>query len=224
MTDQIFRSGSRFAKVVTWLFIVGIVTNLLSIGSDLADIELMQRLEGGDWTEAEVEANDMRSGVIAILNAFVILIGMIAFLVWIHRVRANLPALGIADARWGPGWAIGWWFIPIMNLFRLFQMVKEIWQASGPEAQLDAWRDTAAPALLGWWWAAWLIASAAGNVAFRVETISPETIDGLIRGSMAYIASEALWAIASIPAIMVVRRIDRRQAGRHATLFAEVFK
>lgn len=222
MTDRIFRSGSGRARVVVWLFITGIVMQLVSIGSDISEIELLQRMRDGEfWTEAEAEANDLRVIVIAGLYTLVLLAGIIAFLVWLYRVRSNLPALGIQDARWSPGWAVGWWFVPIMSLFRPYQLVKEVWQASGPEARPVAWRYTQVPALLGWWWALFLIGSFAGNIAFRMTMRGPETIDGYISNTMAYTVSAVIWVVATIPAIMVVKGIDRRQAERQAALILE---
>ncbi len=222
MTDRIFRTGSGRARVVVWLFIAGIVTELLSLGSYIAQIELLQRMrDGGFWTDAEAEANDLRVVVIAVLDGLVIVAGMVAFLVWLHRVRANLPALGIADARWSPGWAVGWWFVPIMNLFRPFQVVKEIWQASGREVHPGSWRNAPTPDLLGWWWGLFLIGSFASNIAMRRTIWGPETIDGYISGSMAYGVSEAIWVIGTIPAIMVVTGIDRRQTERHDDLIQQ---
>lgn len=219
MTDQVFLSGSGRAKVVVWLFIAGIVTALLSIGSDIAEIELLQRIGGGgNWTMAEAEANDLRTAVIATLDGLVIAAGMIAFLIWLHRVRANLPALGIEDARWTPGWAVGWWFVPVWWWFRPFQVVKEIWKASAPEARPNSWRDASTPALLGWWWALYILGMFASNIAFRKSMSGPETADEFIASSMAYIVSEGLWVIATIPAIMVVKGIDRRQTERHDAL------
>jgi len=222
MTDQVFRSGSGRVKVVVWLFIAGIIMELVSIGSDIAEIELLQRIGGdGGVTEAEAEANDLRVGVIAFLDGLVMVAGMIAFLVWIHRARSNLPTLGIEDARWSPGWAVGWWFVPIMNMFRPFQVVKEIWKASGVEARPDSWRDVSTPALLGWWWALFLLGWITGNIAFRMTMRGPETIDGLLASSVAYIVSEVVWVIGTIPAIMVVKGIDRRQKERHDSLIQE---
>ena len=36
----------------------------------------------------------------------------IAFLMWIHRVQRNLPALGAGSLRFSPGWAVAYFFIP----------------------------------------------------------------------------------------------------------------
>jgi hypothetical protein len=76
-----------------------------------------------------------------------------AFLMWIHRSHRNLSAFGAQGLTFTPGWAVGWWFIPIFNLFRPFQIVREIWQASDPGMPAGAaWRRAPSSPLIGWWW------------------------------------------------------------------------
>src|SRR5262249_27369014 len=104
----------------------------------------------------------MLLGLGLILYFVTLIICMIVFLMWLYRARSNLPALGVADARWSPGWAIAWWFIPIMSLFRPYQLVKETWQASDPES-LPGWRREPPPAVFGWWWGLFLVYSFFGN-------------------------------------------------------------
>lgn len=219
MKDPIFRSGSGRARLVVWLFVAGIATEALSIASDFAEIELATRMDGGtNWTMAEVESNDTRVAVIAYIDMLVLLSGSIAFLAWLYRARANLPALGITNARWGPGWAVGWWFIPFMNLVRPFQLVKEVWKASDREARPDSWRSIPTPAFLGWWWALFLISSFAGNVAGRLTLRGPDTIDAMIASDAIYVFSEAFWIIGTFPALMLVKGINRRQTARHMAI------
>ena len=74
--------------------------------------------------------------------------------IWIYRAAVNLRALGAPDLTIGPGWAIGWYFIPIANWWKPYQAMKEIWQAS---ARPQQWRDSATPPLLRMWWAMWLL-------------------------------------------------------------------
>lgn len=219
MKEPIFRSGSGRARLVVWLFVAGVATEAFSIASDIAEIELAMRMDGGtNWTMAEAESNDTRVAVIASLDMLVVLAGMIAFLSWLYRARANLPALGITDARWGPGWAVGWWFIPFMNLVRPFQLVKEVWKASDREAAADSWRDAPTPAFLGWWWALFLISSFASNIASRLALRGPDTIDAMITSDAIFVFSEAFWIIGTFPALMLVKGIDRRQTARHMAI------
>jgi heme/copper-type cytochrome/quinol oxidase subunit 2 len=109
------------------------------------------------------------SGIALILYAIIYVICIVFYLMWLYRARGNLPALGVTDARWSPGWSVAWWFIPIMSLFRPYQVVKETWQASDP-ASSPGWRRDVPPAIFGWWWALFLVDSIGSNVTERLST------------------------------------------------------
>ena len=49
---------------------------------------------------------------------------------WVHRTYRNLSALGAAGLRRTPGWAVAYYFIPVLNLFRPFEVMRETWRAS----------------------------------------------------------------------------------------------
>lgn len=93
------------------------------------------------------------TGSVALVGFAVQVATAVAFCRWFYRAYANLPALGERTPRFTPGWAIGYFFIPFLNLFRPYQAAKEIWAAS-----------TRSPhGLLVAWWALWLLANFAGN-------------------------------------------------------------
>ena len=54
----------------------------------------------------------------------------IIYLMWLHRAYQNLPALGVTKLDATPGWAVGYYFIPILNLFRPYQTMVEILRES----------------------------------------------------------------------------------------------
>jgi len=62
----------------------------------------------------------------------------VAFLVWVHRVVKNLPALGAHHMSYTPGWAVASFFIPIVCLYAPYQAIQEAWRASEPLAYLRA--------------------------------------------------------------------------------------
>ncbi len=62
----------------------------------------------------------------------------IAFFVWLHRCYINLPALSGRRPRFTPGWAVGYWFIPLLNIVRSKQILDELWHSSAPAEGADA--------------------------------------------------------------------------------------
>ena len=73
---------------------------------------------------------------------------------WIYRAHANLRAADFPSLEYSPVWAIGWYAIPIANLFKPFQAMRELWFAShGAVADYEQ----SAPPLLWAWWISWLL-------------------------------------------------------------------
>ncbi len=73
----------------------------------------------------------------------------ITFLVWIYRTNKNLRTLSGQQMRFAPGWAVGCYFIPIVNFFMPYQAMKEIWQVSHKSRG-------GTPSIVAGWWALWL--------------------------------------------------------------------
>ena len=90
---------------------------------------------------------------------------------WIYRASANAHAI---DSRLAisPGWAVGWYFVPIMSLFRPFQAMKEIWFASH---RSGGGHEQRAPAILSIWWTLWIVCNAIGTASFRMSVSGAAT-------------------------------------------------
>ena len=49
---------------------------------------------------------------------------------WMFRAYNNVDAVAPGARRYDGGWAIGSWFVPILNLFRPKQIINDIWRAA----------------------------------------------------------------------------------------------
>lgn len=218
VTNTVFRSGRRRATAVKWLFVTSIVAQLSYLISLLAQIWLLRR-GAADPEVADIATSIyFCSSLIAVLYVVAYMAAALAFLMWLYRVRANLPALGIEDARWGPGWAVGWWFVPIMNFVAPFMVVRDVWKASGPEARADTWQSLPTPAPLWWWWGLWLIGGWGVYIALGLSLQQPQTIADSVNALIADGIGTVLVALCTVLAIMIVAGVDRRQAERHQAL------
>ena len=198
-----YSSPATRAQLVVLLLAASAVLDLIAGVSTMGQIDLISTVvSGGTITDAEAAANDARQQLVGTLQVIMVLVTAVAFLRWLRRSYANLPALGITPSL-TPGWVMAAWFVPFMNLVRPYQIVKEMWMASGH-------------ALLGWWWAAWLTTGILGQVVFRMSASADEPLDLL---TLSYLT---LWAdisgvVAAILAVFVVRIITRRQDTNHPT-------
>jgi hypothetical protein len=177
-----FRQLSGPAAWAKRALVLAIVIDVLSIVSGLAEIRLLERAAAGNATGAELLANDERQQLVAVVQLVALALGAVFFLRWFRRAYANLRAFGAAT-RHSPGWAIGYWFIPILNLFRPKRIADEIWRSSKPD---DGER---APQLISLWWAAFIAAGAAGQIGFRIYG-GAETIESLRTGAWLFLVSD----------------------------------
>ena len=70
--------------------------------------------------------------------------------IWIYRASANAAAIDPSDKRIRPGWAVGWFFVPIANLFLPYRAMKETWSST-----FDHRADV--PGWMSLWWGLWVI-------------------------------------------------------------------
>lgn len=81
-----------------------------------------------------------------------------AFIAWFHRAYKNLRSLGLQGMRYGTGWAIGAWFIPIFGLVRPKQIANDIWRGSEPGVEVTSgWHRAGVPRIVHWWWALFVV-------------------------------------------------------------------
>ena len=207
--EAIYRSSARRAFAAVWLFRAAAAVAVpyiaaafwrLSQSDELYDSVVVAR-KGLVLSEAAL-------GLMALVTVAVRLGALIAFVAWLYQVTKNLSALGVADAGVTPGWAVGCWFVPFVNIIAPCIVVLRVWRASDPESapgSAQGWP------LLYAWWGAFLALSAAGFAVWfaRAPGGPPEL---LTRTQVwAYLCSAIATIVMALLAVRVVREIERRQ-------------
>jgi hypothetical protein len=191
------------------LLAVHALVDLLLIWVTLGEIGLVDRVQRGEFVpDSELIRSDDRSAVIGGTSIGLLLVTGIAWLLWQHRSQANLHARRVPGLAYTPGWAVGWWFVPFVNLVKPYQTVRELWAASGGG---EGWVRGRTWPVLGWWWAAWIVGGVLGQISVALVSDQP-TIDELIASDRWAIASSGVSIAAAILAILIVRSVERRQA------------
>jgi hypothetical protein len=131
---------------------------------------------------------------------------MIVFGVWIHRAGKNLIAAGYEDLEFTPGARIWWFAVPIANLFKPFQGMRELWNASHGEGEY-----TITPPLIAGWWAFWLASNILGTLTSRFPDVGLMTFSAIADIGVAALA------------IVMIQRIAAAQARLAPEQVAEVF-
>jgi hypothetical protein len=157
-----------------------------------------------------LDASDGRLGVALIAGLVVYLLGAIIFIFWFHRAYGNLRYIRGRMSH-GRGWAIGAWFVPILNLFRPWQIAIETWAGSDPDMRDWDTRAERIPRFIHAWWICWLLGSF-GDRAYA--NMSVDTIAAERSATIVLIVTLAVQLAAGILAIRFVRRLTRRQEER----------
>lgn len=211
-TASIIKDPVRLLRPARILLFLLLVMALAGAGSDALELLFFDRLETGAFATdnemmAAAEANDLRQMVVGFAYLAVLILCFIFVGRWIYFSSKNLRAFGAAGLTIRPGWAVGWYFIPIANLWKPYQAMKEIWQASTDP--LD-WGRQETPGLLPAWWAIWLISNVADQASFRLLD-NASTIAEFKMAATVSIASGGLNVALCAVFVTLISRISRLQ-------------
>ena len=176
------------------------IAHFLTFESLVHDIQL------GTAGVAEADGWDTLSATLQGLYLIVFIGCVIAYLAWLSRAVDNAPAIGAGAPEHSPRGAIGWWFVPFANLIVPYQIVTDLHHRLAVGDDVGRARGL----LLGWW-LVWLVSNWASWFALRIPT---ETVDDLRQLINVSIAVDILLVVAAALAILVVRRIQRREDAR----------
>jgi hypothetical protein len=130
--------------------------------------------------------------------------GAVFFGMWMNRAAHNVRALGHTGFEISPAFGVGSFYIPIMNLWKPYQAMQDIWRASLANRN-DSWLSTPSGDLVKGWWAAWLVAGFAGRISGASENFTGVDV----------VVSLVLFVAAAL-CIMMMHAIATGQEAQHA--------
>jgi hypothetical protein len=193
------------------------ILSALSLGSELLQLDLLNGINAGRTPEPEqMDSNDLRQQIIggaAFVNSVVF---VVIFCVWIYRANYNARQIGTTGMKFSPGWAVGWYFIPIANLWKPYQVMCEIWQVSAGPA---SWQHQPRGSIVPLWWTLFLLSNFTANISFRLSLRAASTSE-LIWSSTVSAASSIFDIASNVITLALVNQIYRMQMAHR---FAEAF-
>jgi len=145
-------------------------------------------------------------GVGSLLGVLALVAGGITGALWLFQARKNAELINPrAEFVRSPGWAWGGWICPIVSLWFPFQVVRDTHRAVAPHFS---------SALIGWWWALFLLMNVGGRISGRaVEDATASEASSFQSVSVFFalveLAALVLWGL-------ILRRITREQ---HDTIY-----
>jgi hypothetical protein len=148
----------------------------------------------------------------------------IIFCCWVHAVNRNLDVFGIHGRTYTPGWAVGWFFVPVVNFFMPLQAMRELWKASDPNTPSpdpQIWRRNPVTVWMTLWWVLWLasmVLGVIGAVLWGPPGFMMKPYEFLI--TMGVLIFAQILRIGAAGCLMqIVWLTQRRQRKKHALLF-----
>ena len=201
------RSIRGIGNALIALLVAQVLALMFEAVAVLMEMSLLQRIiDGSQVTLAEATASDNRVALSVRLWLVLLVATVVVWLIWQHRAHANLKALG-TELEYSPGWAVGFWLIPIANLWKPFQVNRELWKASG---DVNDWRSQRTWPVLGWWWASWISAGVLGRIAAAARE-SAETPMEIRSADIVDLLSTVVVVASAVLAILLVRSVIERQ-------------
>ena len=203
---------ARIAIIMIWV-VLG--SQIVSCISDFLQLMLLTTvLNGNDYDMATLDANDTRQTIIAVLNFGLLIASAVTFIQWFRRAYYNLHIMD-NNLRFTEGWASGAWFVPILSLFRPYQIMAEMFHVARSilVRNLPHFQPKEHSTLLGIWWTLWVINNLWGNLSARVSA-NADTMDSLLVSTHI-----SMWNIViNIPLAILAVRIIQEYSGMEGLL------
>lgn len=166
-------------------------------------------MTGGVVSDSTFASYEREANLVYILETLVGIVGIIAFVVWVHGTNKGLRLLGKTGLKHSPGWAAGGFFVPFYNLAHGFRVVKELWMASDPgHATGSSWQSAKSTSLIGWWWGLLIV--------FRISSyiIQQSPMESASQLTTFYSSAKILDLIGIVDAILAIVLIARMEKRR----------
>ena len=135
----------------------------------------------------------------------VYIVTAIVFCRWIIKAHRKVIELGAEGMTISPGWAVGYFFIPFINLVRPYRAMKELWKAS---INPKEWITQEVPRLLPWWWTLWITVGILGQASLRLS-MDAHTIESLKTVTIADLIEAPIGIILNLVALRLVTLIAK---------------
>ena len=201
--DSSFRDLGRFTSTLQWMLRAGALLAAVSLLSSWMQLDLLLR----SFTEEEGAANDQREAFVSGVAFLLLIATFIVFGRWIVLAHRNLTGLGARYVEFTPGWAVGWFFIPVASLWKPYQAMRMLWRYScsvnRPEIQETH-------VVLPVWWTLWIISLCLGNILLRM-TLQAKTLEELTLLTRFNIANSVVDLVQYSVAVILIGRIWQAQ-------------
>ena len=194
-----FKKVDKLFQFLSKLYIAYIITLVIAVFVGLFEYHTYSNIPPSYNPETDFLPSDILTTITGLVQFVLLLMVMINFFRFIHRVSKNLQFQHNQALSTTPGWTVGYFFVPILNLYKPYHAIKEIIQVSGKSEIVDTSK-------LGLWWGLWITSNVLGRMAVQY-TIENWGSDTSPTESLIYLASDAFDIILFLVEFSMVKSI-----------------
>lgn len=199
-----YRDLRGIAKALLALLVLLGLLELVAVGAALFSISEIQSAS----TDKQLDQLDSINQGITLFFTLIFLITAVVWCVWTNKSCKNAwffnAQSGVRPATevFKPGWAVGYYFIPLVNLWRPMQAMVFIRDAITKHTG-------SVGTIVGWWWFFWILSNIFSKVTDRIYT--ENTLEAYIGNQNLIIYLSPIDVASTISAFILVKRITRAQ-------------
>ena len=204
---------TRIGRPLSLLFGITILVDLAAAAADASLVLFIHLVQAGvDTSDATAVALDTFQSITAISQLIVLIPTAVLFLIWFYRSHKNLEVAGVAGLKYSSASAVWSFFVPLLNLFRPQQIMKEVeagtWRLTEESPSSPPSETTSKT--IGLWWGLFVTSGLASRAASQL--VSGSAVSQILFGEYLFLASDLASAGAAYFALRLVGSITRAQA------------
>jgi hypothetical protein len=163
--------------------------------------------------------------LLSVVQGVAVLASAVIVIIWMYRIAVNHRTLH-RGGTWGPGWAIGGWFLPPLLYIIPFLMFRELWKASDPDVPIGGdWKPVRVSPLVAAWFVAYSIlplvslAFQSGDVIGGLGGSERDLAEQIVDGQTIDLVNAVVTALGAATFIAMARQLSdrhRRLSGESA--------
>lgn len=185
----------KLAVATQWLLIVCGVLSVATIGIEAFGISAVTGFLNGNQSAVDLlNGYDQMTAVVSVLGSAFLVVTGVLWVIWQYRVAKQVSG----QTRRSPGWHVGSWFVPIINLWFPYQNISDLLRAVGRTR--PSWQIL--------WWLLWVVSNWLIQVSSRIYITAADLEQFRVAMWMS-LAGEILLLAAAPLAWLTIHRITQ---------------
>ncbi len=199
--------NAKYAIVLIWVMLL---IEIISLISGSMQYNLLESVSNGiEITPESANANDKREQLIGFIYIIAFLISAVTFIKWFQRAYSNLH-LKVDNLSSSENWPVYCWFIPILNLFRPFQIMEEMFTKTNvlliknnTNKNINLSKN-----IVKVWWGLWLLNNFIGQFFFRYS-LKAETLNELTTATIIGMIANVMGIPLAIITVKMIKQYSK---------------